>query len=87
MPFLTVTGLLTALNPLQNRPVPRPWSENSQSVDNKSRWYADDAAFALSFRPKGHAGDFMHDWLDTSATAPADSTTPLRAIFVSLSDP
>ena len=87
-PFLAVPALLAGTNAWRNRPAPKPPPTKLRLPEGQSRWYADDVQFTLSFRPKGHAGDFMRTWLDRSAEAPAsDSPAPLRAVFVSLSDP
>ena len=87
-PFLAIAALLSEPNPLRNRPAPKPPPQKFVPLEVRRRWFADDVAFALSFRPKGHAGDFMRTWLDHSAKAPCgDDNGALRAVFVQLSDP
>jgi hypothetical protein len=52
------------------------------------RWYRNDGNFSLSYRPKGHAGDFMRSWLDLGARSIGSQAHPdISAIFATLSDP
>ena len=48
------------------------------SSKGAGRWYRDDVDFSIRYQPKGHAGDFMHAWLDRSVVPPrSQSASPL----------
>jgi hypothetical protein len=73
--------------PLKNLPPEAPTTK-ATLLGPPSRWYRNDGSFSLSYRPKGHAGDFMRSWLDLGARSVGpEANANVSAIFTALSDP